>query len=81
MSKLFAYLTDSTEMHSVEAQGIAAQLLYVTPKAVMAYQQLSQELNGRLCSKLLFGWHVDVINKQHHVLTHRRPISTPEKLR
>lgn len=34
-----------------------------------------------MCSKLLFGWHVDVINKQHHMLTHRRPISTPDKPR
>lgn len=65
-------------MHTVGAQGRAAQVLDVSSEAMMAYQQLSQELNGGLCSKLLRGWHVNVINKQHHALTHRRPISTSD---
>ena len=42
--------------------------------SAQAYQQLSEQLNRRLRPKLLLGWHVDVINKQHHVLAHRRPV-------
>lgn len=79
--KCLTQLTLCMGMHTVGAHGGAGQLLGVSAGAMMVYQQLSQELNGGLCSKLLCGRHVDVINKQHHVLTHRRPISTSDNTR
>lgn len=35
--------------------------------------KLTQKLNGRLCTKLLQSWHVQVINKDDTLLSHWRP--------
>lgn len=35
--------------------------------------KLAKKLNGRLCTKLFQRWHVQVINKEDTLLSHRRP--------
>ena len=64
LQMVYVSTLQSHHVHNVHSGGVLA----VVPVAMV--RPLSQQLDGRLCSVHLLGWHVEVVHKHHTLLTH-----------